>query len=162
MLDFVHRDTALECEPGVTRLFGEADIGSQGMVDGWAMPEEGHNWNDGLEAVYAIAVRPPVPRLQLVLSGEPYVTRARPIQELTLFGNGFRLAFWRMTARVETLLDVALEPEWWHIRGQVARMRLLLHLPLSVRPKEINDGQDGRELGFCCRSICLRPVPGWR
>lgn len=159
MLDFANRETFLECEPGVIRLFGMADIGTQGLVGGWSNPEEGHIWNDGIEATYALAVKPPVRRMQLILMGEPYVTRARPMQELTLYGNGYRLACWRLTTRVETVLAVPLEPEWWLPRGGLELMRLLLHLPNSVRPKEINDGQDGREIGFCCRSICIQPIP---
>ena len=77
MLDMVQSDCALECEPGVIRLFGAADIRSRGMVSGWSGPEEGHTWNDGLEAVYAIIMRSPVQRLGLIVIGEPYVTRIR-------------------------------------------------------------------------------------
>ena len=154
------RDSFLECEPGVIRLFGAADIGTKGMVSGWSGPEEGHNWNDGVEAACAVAVKPPVTRLMLSVMGEPYVTRARPAQEITLYGNGYRLGFWRLSARAETALLVALEPEWWLERGAKAVMRLMLHMPHSVRPKDINDGQDGRELAFCYRSLCLRPIAG--
>jgi hypothetical protein len=158
VLDMVHRDTALDCEPGVIRLFGAADIGSRGMVAGWSAPEEGHTWNDGLEATYCIAVRPPMARFGLIVIGEPYVTRARPSQELTLFGNGWRIAAWRLSARIETALTASLEPEWWFTRGTRSMMKLLFYLPNSVRPKDLNDGQDGRELGFCFRSICLRQI----
>ena len=160
MLDMSRRESFLECEPGVIRLFGAADIGTAGMLMGWSQPEDGHNWNDGVEAVYALTVRPPVTRLSLALMGEPYVTRARPVQDITLYGNGLRLGHWRLTARVETALMVALEPEWWLARGSKALMRLALHLPGSVRPADINDGPDGRELAFCCRSLCLRPIAG--
>jgi hypothetical protein len=160
VLDTAIRETFLECEPGVTRLFGAADIGSRGMVSGWSGPEDGHNWNDGVEAVYSFAVKPPVTRLELALMGEPYVTRARPTQEITLYGNGYRLGYWRLSARSDAALTVVLEPEWWLSRGSNAVMRLMLHLPNSVRPRDINDGQDGRELGFCCRSLCLRYIPG--
>ena len=159
MLDMMQRDTALDCEPGVIRLFGAADIGSRGMVGGWSAPEEGHTWNDGIEAVYGISVRPPLARFGLIVMGEPYVTRARPAQELTLFGNGWRIAAWRMTARIDTVLTVTLEPEWWFTRGGRSVMRLLFYLPNSSRPKDLNDGQDGREIGFCFRSICLRQIP---
>ena len=38
-------------------------------------------------------------------------------------------------------------------------MRLSFYLPNSSRPKDIADGVDGRELGFCFRSLCLRAVP---
>jgi hypothetical protein len=158
-LDTLQRDTALDCEPGVIRLFGAADIGNRGMVSGWSSPEEGHTWNDGIEAIYCISVRPPLARFGLIVTGEPYVTRARPAQELTLFGNGWRIAAWRMTARIDTALTVTLEPEWWFTRGSRSVMRLLFYLPNSARPKDLNDGQDGREIGFCFRSICLRQIP---
>jgi hypothetical protein len=152
------RDNFLDCELGVIRLFGAGDIGTRGLISGWSGPEEGHNWNDGVEAAYALAVRPPVTRLLLAIMGEPYVTRARPLQEVTMFGNGYRLGYWRMNARVETVMMVPLEPEWWLSRGTKALMRLTLHLPNSVRPCDINDGQDGRELAICCRSLCLRSM----
>jgi hypothetical protein len=157
----VQRDTALDCEVGVTRLFGAADIGTRGMIAGWSSPEEGHVWNDGLEAVYLLSVRPPLARFGLIIVGEPYVTRARPVQELTTYANGCRIACWRLAARIETELNMALEPEWWFTRGTRAVMRLQFHLPNSARPKDLNDGQDGRELGFCFRSICLRQMPGY-
>lgn len=169
MLDFTGRDSALEigsrrrgaldCELGVVRLFGTADIGTGGQVAGWADPEDGHLWNDGREATLLLAVRAPVSRLLLLLGGEPYVTRARPAQEVTLFGNGLRIGYWRLTQRAETTLAVPLEPEWWLRRGARALMRLSLHLPHSTRPRDVADGPDGRELGFCFRSICLQPLP---
>lgn len=160
MLDMVQRESALECDPGVIRLFGAADIRMRGMVSGWSEPEEGHTWNDGIEAVYAIAVPSPLERFRLVVMGEPYVTRGRPAQDVTIYGNGHRLRSWRLTARSETPLEVVLEPEWWFMRGRMPSMTLIFHLPNSARPKELNDGQDGRELGFCFRSICLNPVHG--
>jgi hypothetical protein len=159
VLDMVRRDNALDCELGVVRLFGAADLGTQGMLSGWSGPEDGHTWNDGVEATYLLAMRPPVGRTVLLVGGEPYVSRARPVQELTVFGNGYRIQMWRMTARVETTLVIPLEPEWWFQRGQRAIMRLSFYLPNSSRPKDIADGVDGRELGFCFRSLCLRAVP---
>lgn len=159
MLDVGKRDNVLECEPGVIRLFGAADIGTRGMVSGWSEPEDGHNWNDGEEAIYALAVGQPLRRMMLTILAEPYVTRARPTQDITLFGNGFRLGFWRLGTRVETMLMVVIEPEWWLLRGNRGLMRLTLHMPHCTRPKDINDGQDGRELALCCRSLCLRQTP---
>lgn len=169
MLDFTGRDAAREmlprsnavllCEPGVVRLFGAADIGSAGQFAGWAAPEEGHLWNDGHEATLLLALATPPPRLLLLLGGEPYVSRVRPVQEVTLFGNGLRIGYWRLTQRAETTLAVPLEPEWWLPRGRRALLRVGIHLPNSARPSDIADGPDGRELGFCFRSICLQPLP---
>jgi hypothetical protein len=158
MLDMLRHDDALECEAGVVRLFGAGDIATQGMLGGWAGPEEGHNWNDGQEAALMLAISQPSRRLQLHLLGEPYVTRARPVQDLTVYGNGYRLGAQRMTARVDTAVTITLEPEWWFTRGHRVVMRLAFNLPMSVRPKDISDGPDGRELGFCFRSLCLREL----
>jgi hypothetical protein len=160
MFDAAAIDHALDCEPGVVRLFGAADIGIRGMLSGWSGPEEGHTWNDGIEAALALAVRAPPGPLLLLLTGEPYVNRARPTQELTLFGNGLRFGFWRLNQRTETTLAVPLEPEWWLRRGDYAVLRLAIYLPNSIRPRDIADGSDGREIGFCFRSLCLRPRPG--
>ena len=146
------------CEPGVVRLFGTADIGARGQIAGWGEPEDGHVWNDGHEATLLIAVPVPAPRLLLLIGGEPYISRIRPAQEVTLFANGLRIGFWRLSQRADTTLSVTLEPEWWLRRGGRAVMRFGLHLPNSVRPKDIADGPDGRELGFCFRSICLQPL----
>jgi hypothetical protein len=157
MLDVIQREGALECELGVTRLFGGADIRSRGMLSGWSGPEEGHTWNDGFESVMAIAVRRPVERLELIVVGEPYVTRVRPWQDLTVYGNGYRIRSWRLTVRTETPLTTILEPEWWFERDGQEVMTLTFVLPNSIRPKDLNDGQDGREIGFCFRSICVRP-----
>lgn len=155
----VREGNILMCEPDVVRLFGAVDIGAQGQVDGWAEPEEGHVWNDGPEATLLIGVPAPTPRLLLSLGGEPYVSRVRPTQEVTVFGNGLRLHFRQLARRAPVTLAVALEPEWWLRRGRLAVMRLSLHLPLSVRPCDIADGPDGRALGFCLRSICLQRLP---
>jgi hypothetical protein len=159
MLDFRLAGSALELEPDVLRLFGATDIGVQGMVSGWSGPEIGHSWNDGAEAVYAIATQAPVGRMLLSIVGEPYVTRVRPLQEITVYGNGYRIHSRRLLARVETVLDFVLESEWWFQRGRMCRMQLHFHLPNSVRPLDIADGPDGRELGFCFRSIGLRTLP---
>jgi|SRR5579872_5965488 len=159
MPDMARRDHAIECEPGMVRLFGAGDIGTRGMVSGWAGPEEGHNWNDGPEAVMTLAIIGPPRRLRLDVMGEPYITRVRPTQEVTLFGNGHRGPFRRLTTRAETLLSILLDVSWWDMRGHQSWMRMIFHLPNSVRPKDIADGADGREIGFCFRSLHLSEPP---
>ncbi len=160
VFDLVREQLPLHCEAGVVRLFGAADIGVTGLVSGWAEPEEGHTWNDGVEAALLLTTRRRPGAALLLLTGEPYVSRARPVQELTVFGNGFRLASWRMAHRTETMHTIRLEPEWWLDRVNHSVMHLAFCLPLSARPKDLADGPDGRELGFCFRSICLREIAG--
>lgn len=144
------------CEIGVTRLFGSADLGCSGMISGWASPEEGHNWNDGPEAEYALAVVAPAGALTLEIVGQPYLPRQLRFQEMTMYGNGFRLCFRRLTARGETCLSIPLLPQWWFVEQGMAHLRLAFHLPNSARPDSLGDGADARELGFAFRSLCLR------
>src|SRR5450756_229677 len=91
----------LECQPGVIRLFGIADIGQRGLSGGWAFPEEGHTWNEGYDAALAISM--PVPPLgcTLRIEGEPYVSRQQPVQDITIYANGHRGGFWRLSDRGE-------------------------------------------------------------
>jgi hypothetical protein len=154
----IPRDNALHCESGVIRLFGAADIRSRGMVLGWSDPEEGHSWNDGPEAHLAITMASPVGRLVLSITGEPYVTRKKPVQDIEIFANGARAVGVRLVARNETPVEAILEPEWWFHRAGLAMMTLQFVLRNSSRPKDNGDGLDGRELGFCFRSICLRSL----
>jgi len=59
-------------EAGIIRLFGKGDIASRGLVGGWAAPEEGHIWNDGLEAVQTIELaQQPAAALTIVVEGVP-------------------------------------------------------------------------------------------
>ena len=87
MLDMSRRESFLECEPGVIRLFGAADIGTAGMLMGWSQPEDGHNWNDGVEAVLAVrleallaaGVLPDVKRLR-----EEFAPRKTEVPQVTV------------------------------------------------------------------------------
>jgi hypothetical protein len=144
------------CEVDMPRQFGSADLRTAGMVSGWAEPEEGHNWNNGKETAYGIATEAPVPRLTLEIVGQPYITQLRPAQEMTVYGNGFRLGYKRMSSQGDVLLSILLLPQWWFVEGHRATMHLVFHLPLSIRPKDVGDSEDGRELAFAFQSLCLR------
>jgi hypothetical protein len=143
----------LECQPGVVRLFGIADIGQNGLVSGWAFPEEGHTWNEGYDAVLAVSAASPPGPCSVVVEGEPYVSRQQPVQDVTIYANGRRAGFWRLSERTEFDLQAPIEPEWWFERGDIWTLKLVFHLPNSVRPCDIGDGADGREIGFCFRTF---------
>ena len=69
-----NRNAALRMETGIIRLFGKGDIANRGLVSGWAVPEEGHTWNDGLEAVQTIEMAQlPNHTLTITAEGVPYV-----------------------------------------------------------------------------------------
>ena len=51
------RPSLIWLQPGIARAFGTEDIASCGLVSGWAAPEPGHTWNDGIDAVLRIATR---------------------------------------------------------------------------------------------------------
>ena len=153
----VGRLPSLRMEAGIIRLFGKGDIASRGLVGGWAAPEEGHIWNDGLEAVQTIELaQQPAAALTIVVEGVPYVYGNASRQDITLFANGYRLGAWRFSERRLATLTALVEPEHWFIRNGAASLRLTWHLPGSARPSDIGDGPDGRIIGFAFRTICLQ------
>jgi len=74
---------------------------------------------------------------------------------MTVYVNGYRAGFWRLVERLEHTLRIGVEPEWWFRRTGRSVLKVVFHLPTSVRPVDIGDGVDSRHLGFCFRSLLL-------
>jgi hypothetical protein len=151
----IGRPAMLSLQPGVTRAFGPEDIGEAGLLSGWAAAEAGHAWNDGADATLLIATRPKPGAFELEIEAEPYITRQNPTQELTLFANGARAGFWRISNRDVTRMTAWIDPMWWREHHERAVLRLVLHMPQSVSPRDLGDGEDLRQLGFSFRRIGL-------
>jgi hypothetical protein len=143
-------------EPGVTRLFGNGDIGLSGLVSGWASPEEAHLWNDGAGAIMELAVPMPERRYTLELEGEPFIDAECPSQEMTLYCNGFWIGCWTLKTRESYTLVATIEPEQLFTRNDAAFARLVWLLPKSTRPTDTKWNDDGRRLGFCFRALTFR------
>jgi len=145
-------------ELGVTRFFGRGDIGARNLLSGWAEAEDNHNWNDGPEAALVMTLRQrPEESCLLSVEGRPFLAPGVPRQDVTLFVNGFRVAFWRLGAGETVILEAEIEPEMWLIRRGGALARCAWHLPDSTRPRDISGVQDQRQLGFCFQSMTLWP-----
>jgi hypothetical protein len=142
-------------EPGMTRLFGDCDLGSVGLLSGWSVPEEAHAWNDGPEVVFEMVTDKPDGALRLTVEGEPFLGAHISQQIITLYVNGFRAGHWRLTEARTHSLDVTLEPEQFFTRGDTAVAKCVWHVPGSTRPADLGHGSDTRELGFCFRSITV-------
>ena len=153
----IGRPAMLSLQPGVTRRFGIEDIGETGMLAGWAGSESGHAWNDGVDATLLVATRRAPGPMDLEIHAEPYVTRQNPLQELTLFANGARVKFWRLSHRDVTRMTGWIDPCWWREVHDRAVLRLVFHMPQSVSPHELGECADLRQLGFSFRSIALLP-----
>src|SRR4051812_7892109 len=83
-------------DAGISPLFGNGDIAGEGMLSGWAFPEDTHNWNDGVEATFSLAVKATGGAFELVIEGAPLIDRKYPKQEITLYVNGFRVGYWNL------------------------------------------------------------------
>ncbi len=153
----------LHAEPGLVRCFGTGDIGQTGLAEGWAAPEEAHNWNDGAEAVILLSTQAPKEASVLVVEGAPLVVPTQPHQDVILYVNGLRLGFWRLANPRNVQLRATIEPEHVLIRGGTAGnprgvLRVAFHLPDSLRLSAIQSDGDDRELGFCFRTLALLPA----
>jgi hypothetical protein len=155
----VKGDAGLGVDIGVVRNFGSLDIGSAGLGHGWAAPEEAHSWNDGPEAVLTLSALRPDFRCVLVIEGAPLVAAEGARQDITLFVNGLRLGFWRLTDASPVQLETMIEPWHWQAHGQHGVLRLAFHLPDSLRLSSIEPDSDDRELGFCFRTLAIFPAP---
>ncbi len=145
-------------EIGVTRLFGNCDIGLPGLMFGWSEPEEAHAWNDGVEVVanvVAPSIRKPT---RFTFEGEPFLAGGNPHQTVTLYINGFRLGYWQLTEARTYRLSVIIEPEQLFHRQGNSIARCVWHLPESARPVNLGVGSDSRALGFCFRSLSLNSL----
>jgi len=150
------KTAAMPLEPGVTRLFGNCDIGSSGMVSGWAPPEEAHSWNDGSGAIMELTVPTSDQPYTLEFEGEPFVDSECPSQEITLYCNGFWIAQWNFKERKSCTLVANVEPEQLFVRNGGFFGRLVWLLPDSTIPAGAKWNSDGRRLGFCFRALTIR------
>lgn len=105
-----------------------------------------------------VATRRSPVEYDLEIQAEPYVTRQNPVQELTLYANGARAGFWRFSKREVIRFSACIDPMWWREQGDRSVLRLVFHMPQSVAPNDIGDGQDMRQLGFSFRSLTLIPT----
>lgn len=146
----------LKTELGMIRLFGTEDINRQGLVRGWADPEDAHIWNDGPVAALSIGMNIPQEACILAVEGEPFVSPRQPAQEITLYGNGIWLGFWRLRSAEPSVMEAMVEPETFLCRGEDGVLNLTWHIPTSVRPSDIGVSGDGRELGFVFRTLVVK------
>ena len=151
---FKSNTTALEL--GIVRLFGNGDIGVEGMLSGWAVPEESHNWNDGVEATLQLELEASEGAFELVVEGVPLINSKNPSQEITLYANGFRIGYWKLDENKAHMLIASVEPEHIFWRGKIGYVKCVWFMPNSVRLSEIQDGADSRQLAFCFRSVLIR------
>jgi len=142
-------------EIGMSRFFGQTDIGRAGLLHGWSDPEEAHVWNDGPEAALRLITRKPRTPYRLTFEGEPFLSKGCPRQDMTLFVNGLRLGFWRLTEPRPHTLSVVIEPQQMFDRNGMTTLNLVWYLPTSVRPADVGLGSDYRELGVCFRMLTI-------
>ena len=145
-----------EFELGVTRFFGRGDLNSRYFDRGWAIPEENHSWNDGIDTSLILPLKScPTKTCALKIKGIPYLTDNIRHQDMTLYVNGHRTGFWRLDARQTYFLIAEIVPEFWFDRGGKGFAKCVWHIPGSARPSEIPGINDKRQLGFCFQEITL-------
>jgi len=147
-------------ELGVTRFFGQGDLNARYFERGWALPEENHSWNDGIDASLIISLKScPTQTCSLKIRGIPYLTENIQSQDMTLYVNGHRAGFWRLDTRQTYLLVAEIAPEFWFDRNGKGLAKCVWHTPGSAKPSETCGISDQRQLGFCFQEITLEIWP---
>lgn len=146
----------LAYEMGVTRSFGRIDIGSHGLVRGWATPEDSHVWNDGNVSEILIKSTPGAPVRSLLIEGQPYIRPQQPTQDLQIFGNGLMLDFRRFShSSSQVAVAVSVPGEVNLAFNDAGLLRLVMVMPNAVSPSDIGAGDDSRQLAFCFQTLLL-------
>ena len=148
----------LAIELGVMRHFGSIDLGSTGLVSGWADYEEGHNWNNGCEAVLNVTASDPGQGCVIEFTGEPFLHELCPRQDVTLYVNGFWVSHWRLTEFKPYVQLARVEPEQLFHRDGSVLLKCAWVLPNSVKPADLGLSDDSRELAFCFRSLTISKI----
>ena len=130
-------DVGLDLELGLTRLFGQADLGDGGLVSGWAIPEDQHTWNDGIDAVIPVRTRASGSACRITFEGKPFLPVDVSMQDIVLFVNGFRIGFWRLREAKAYDLSAIIEPQQFFRRDEYSLLKFVWHIPRSVRPADI-------------------------
>jgi len=155
-LDSFGEDENSIFEVGLTRTFGLGDLSNHILLSGWAAPEDNHVWNDGIDASFSICLKSmPLKPLLMKLEGLPFVARDLTHQDITLYFNGFRVAFWRLYQMDKTFLEAEIEPEFWLARNGGAFAKCVWHLPGSMRPSDVTGADDKRQIGFCFQAMTI-------
>jgi hypothetical protein len=143
-------------ETNLSRTFGLGDLNERILLSGWAVPEDNHIWNDGVEATFIIRMKLlPVIPLSLEVEGLPFIDQTLKRQDVTLYFNGHRIGFWRLHTMAKSCLHAEIEPEHWIVRSGHAYAKCVWHLPNSTRPCDITGVNDRREIGFCFQAITI-------
>lgn len=142
-------------EFGVMRIFGRHDISPSSLISGWGGIEDQHVWNNGIEAVHKILLPKPGRPITLSLECVPFISESCPEQKVTLFVNGIRQQFWRLTERRMHVLDATIDAAHVIDYGNHALLTCAWLLPNSVRPTEIGTGPDMREIALCFQAMTI-------
>ncbi|HLY57284.1 MAG TPA: hypothetical protein VKS60_17100 [Stellaceae bacterium] len=122
-------------------------------MSGWAKPEEGLTWTDGLNAKLRMSVKPPVSDVSLVLSCFPFLGDGKvPYQEVTVFVNFLRVGFAVIDGAVE--LEVPIPR---HVFRD-SHTEIDLYLPRACSPSAIGAGSDMRRLGLAVNRMMMMQV----
>lgn len=142
-------------ELGVMRIFGRHDISRSSLISGWSEPEDQHVWNNGIEAVLRVVIPTQGRPITLSLECLPFIQNGCPEQKVTLFVNGMRIHFWRLTERRLQVLEAKIDPAHLIVTGHHALLTCVWLLPDSARPVAVGTGQDIRELGLCFQAMTI-------
>jgi hypothetical protein len=146
----------LVLEPGVKRSFGLRDVGADGLVSGWATPEDDHIWNDGPTADLAIGTRSAQSNYRLDVEARPFLAPGCASQDVTLFANGLFVGYWQLREAKHYVLSANVDKGLFLRTSGLGVMKLTWLVPKSCRPSDLRLGNDHREIGLCFQSITLR------
>jgi hypothetical protein len=135
-------------------VFGESGDSENFRVSGWSSTEKEITWTEGQRAVLqfsGVSSASPL-RLKMTLSALTNPPQL-PSQPVEVYANGQKIATWEVTGKAEF---TALIPS--KTGGQDDALKIELHIPKAVSPKELGLNSDPRVLGVSCFDLVINKV----
>lgn len=120
------------------------------IESGWAAPEAGWVWTDGLNARISFTVKPPTLDVAMVLSCYPYLGEGKiEFQEVHAFVNFLRVGF--ATVKDPSEIEIAIPRQVFATPNTI----IDLYLPRARSPKSLGLSDDLRQLGIAVNRLIL-------
>ncbi len=145
-------------EQGVYRWGQTIEFGTRGNSSGyqkagWSSPEEGINWNDGVQSELFIHVPPPHAPVLLKIFAKPFILPGKvDSQRLRIIVNNRLVGELRLSQ--PQFQDVVFEIPASVFHGFAATI-VQLETPDAKSPRELGAGSDERRLGIAVRTVQL-------
>lgn len=142
--------------PGTKLGFGKHSDGTQYLADGWSWEEAHGTWSDSSIATLGMKLDQPYQGpLELVVSGQSFVAKNHPRQDIEILVNEQLVGSWTFQHGNEPVELRALIPA---DIGSLGHLKVNFRILNPRSPASLGLAKDGRELGFFLKRLQINQL----